>query len=119
METLKSLSVILPMIIEICTPILVILVGYLVRKMAQKLEVEKTIEVDKLIDNICNRAINYVEKLDKNLRKFTNKRMESGDKLTKALDIATKELEDIGLIKVTTDVLVQKIESSLLEKGDH
>lgn len=115
METLETLSGILPVIIEICTPILMILIGYLVRKLAQKLEVEKTIETDKLIDNISNRAIKYIEKLDKNLQKSHQAKLESGDKLTSAIDIVVNELEKLGIVDVTTEVLVQKIEAALLE----
>jgi len=110
---MESLIGVLPTIIEICVPILTLLVAWTVRKLAKKLDIENKINIEHLIDMVCKQAIGYVEKLDKNLQKMHNEKLESGDKLAKAIEIVTKELKLLGLTKITSDILVEKIEALL------
>lgn len=113
---MESLIGILPTVIEICVPIITLLIAWGVRKLAKKLDVEEKINVEHLIDMVCEQAIGYVEKLDKNLQKIHEQHMESGDKLAKAIDVATKELRRLGITKITADILVEKIEALLNKK---
>ena len=117
MDTVQSFTGVLPLLIEICIPVVVILIAWGVRKLVKKMGMEEKINTEALIDLATRRSVQYVEQWSNNLEKFHDEKVLSGDKLAKAVDCVREEIKRLGLKDLAEGVIVTKIEAIINEEA--
>ena len=111
METVSSFTGVLPFVIEICIPIITLLIAWGVRKLVMKLKMEDKINTEILIDIATERSIQYIEQWSTNFENIHDEKVESGDKLAKAVDCVREELKRLGLKDLAEGMIITRIEA--------
>lgn len=104
---------ILPLVIEIAVPALLVLIGWGVRAFVKKLGAEEQINVDHLIEQIVERAVDCIEQLSETAKKHGKEAIASEDKLASAIQLINQELECLNLPKIVGSLLKMKVEAYL------
>jgi hypothetical protein len=105
----------LPVILEIAVPVLVALIGWVVRQLVKKYKLEEYINQEELIDRLVVTAVTSVEKLARTLETKHSQRLESGEKLAKAISYIRNEMNRLGLTEMAAEVLKARVEAALLQ----
>ena len=100
-------------LLQICTPLLVALIGWGVKALVNKLDAAALVDLDKLTNDIVLQAVAAVEQLSMTLEKNNEVALASNDKLAKAMVFINQQLEAMGLKKIAAELLKQKIEAVL------
>jgi hypothetical protein len=110
---MEGLWSILPVVISIIAPALTLLVAWVCRKIATKLDIQNTHHLDALIDAIVRRATDAVEQLSQAAKKRGDAAIASGDKLAMAIGMVLAELKVLGLPELAEAVITERIEAYL------
>jgi len=108
---------VLPFVLEILLPVLVLLIGWGIRALVQKLGVEQQINTEQLVEQIVKRVIDGIEQLSIAAKKQGEQPIAGGDKLITAVRLITDEMKRLNLPILTGELLRIKIEAYLLGKA--
>jgi hypothetical protein len=110
---MEGLADLLPVVIEIAVPIVVVLISWVVRRLVKKYKLQEYINQEELIEKLVLTAVNYAEKYSQSLNKYYNKPLDGVNKMKEAISYIEKEIEKLGLTKITKKSLTARIEAAL------
>jgi hypothetical protein len=114
---MEGLTGLLPIVIEICVPVVVVLIGWIIKKLAKKLEAEELVKREELIDKLVLTAVTYIEKITRTLEIKHAQTLASEDKLAKAVQHIRVELRKHNLPEIAGKLLEARVESALLRNN--
>jgi len=107
---------VLPVVIEIVLPALTLLVVWVCRKFAKKLDLQNTEQLDVVVECVVRRAVDAVEQLAQTAKKQGEAAMTSNNKLARAIDLTLEELKALGVTELAKTALTARIEACLQTK---
>jgi hypothetical protein len=110
---MEGLWSILPVVIEITLPVIVLLVAWICKKVAKKLDLQNKQQLDVVIESIVRRAVEAVEQLARVAKKRGDEAMTSNNKLARAVDLILIELKAMGLPELAKVALTARVEACL------
>jgi hypothetical protein len=102
---------VLAWLLPILGALLTLLLPQLLKKLIDKMGLERSKEIDALIDKYVKQGVDYAERFAR--LKLDGRELKSGDKLSLAVRTVLKELEQSGIRGVTEDLIKARIESYL------
>lgn len=106
---------VLPLLVIVCTPILLMMARGLMKKMAEKLHLEGMLVYQDKIDDLVTKGIQAAEQKALNAVKDDGTRTTGAQKLDSVLEFVTKEMNDLGLPEKAADQLKTIVESKVFE----
>ena len=103
----------LPLILEVAVPVVVVLIAWVIRALVKKLNIEKQVNADKLIDIIVSRVVDGVEKISEVAINKGEKALSGKSKLAAAVKLIRDEAQALGLPALTGEILRVKVEAYL------
>jgi len=90
-----------------------------VKKLLEKWGVERSAKVDAMIDDYTKKGVNFAQSWANHYFAANAAKPASEDKKAKAIAVVLAELKQSGITDVAEDLIVARIESFLVEKGDN
>lgn len=87
------------------------------KKLLDKWGLERTAQLDTMIDNYAEKAVAYAEVMGRHYLKASGKPFNGSSKKAQAVSLVMKELEKAGVTNVAEEVVSARIESWLEVKG--
>ena len=109
--------VVLNYLLPVIFGVLALLGVFLVKKLLDKLGVERSAKLDAMIDTYVRKGINYAEAMANTYMTQHNEKMGGASKRAKAVKVVMDELKQSGVAGVAEDLVVARIESMLVEDG--
>lgn len=114
MEVVSSIAyLVLPVILTVFTPVLVLLIRVVVKKLTMKLDTETRSAIQDMINNVIGQGVAFSEQYSKSQEKIVRSKIDSQHKLEMATIFVVDELQRQNLPELTSQEIQNKIESYL------
>jgi hypothetical protein len=110
--------VVLQYLLPVILGVLALLATVGVKKLLDKWGVERSERVDAMIDDYVKKGIGFAESWANHFMAENGAKASGTDKRAKAIGVVLGELKQSGITDVAEDLIVARIESMLVEKGD-
>lgn len=114
---MEVLLVILTHLWPIIAGVLTILIAAGSKKLLDKWGLERSAQIDGMIDNYAQKAVDYAEVLGRNYLTLNSTKLSGASKKANAVSMVLKELEKSGITNVAEQVISARIEHWLEVKG--
>lgn len=114
---MEVLLVILNHLLPVIAGVLALLLAAGAKKLMDKWGVERSAQVDAMIDDYVGKGVDYAEVLARKYLKDNGSAMASSSKKAKAVNVVMGELKQSGITNVAEDLVVARIESWLEVNG--
>ena len=110
--------VVLKYLLPVILGVLALLATVGVKKLLEKWGVERSAAVDAMIDDYVKKGVGFAESWANHFMTENGAKAASTDKRAKAIGVVLGELKQSGITDVAEDLIVARIESMLVDKGD-
>jgi hypothetical protein len=111
--------VVLKYLLPVILGVLALLATVGVKKLLEKWGVERSAKVDSMIDDYVKKGIGFAESWANHFMTENGAKAAGTDKKAKAIEVVLGELKQSGLTDVAETLIVARIESMLVDKGDN